>query len=90
MPQRRRGSALFLYLVRDLPGRVRRAGEELFLCVDDVGEGLAVFYRAGDVDDAADVRAAVAYEDADPGFFLGDVLLFRVYPLSREVAAAVV
>ena len=39
----------------------------------------------------ADVGAAVADEDADPGFFLGDVLLFGwIDPFFGEVAAAVV
>ena len=79
----------FLYLVRYLAGGVRRTGEKLLLGVDDVGERLAVLHRARNVDDAADVRAAVADENADPGLFLGDVLLFGVDPLLREVAAPV-
>jgi len=81
---------LFLYLVRYLPRRVGGTGEELLLGVDDVGECLAVFHRAGDVDDPADVGAAVADEDAHPGLLLGYVPLFGVYPLPGEVAAAVV
>ena len=70
------------------------AGEEVVLHIDHVGEALGVLPHRRHVHDAADVDAAVAHEDPDPGeFFRADSLSGRLFldqgrPAGRQTAMA--
>ena len=55
--------------------------------MNHVAQGQGVFDDPRHVDHAADVGAAAADEDADLRFFLGDVLLRRVYAFLGQPSA---
>ena len=76
--------------VGDLLGGVRRAGEELLLRVDHVGQRQGVLHDLGDVDDPADVRAAMADEDGDLRLFPGNILFLGINPFPGQVPPPVV
>ena len=73
--------------VRYLLGIVGGAGEQAFLGVNDVVQPGGVFDHGGNVDHPADIRAAVAHENAHLGFLFRNIPFLRIDALPAQLAA---
>ena len=70
-------SLFSLMAVQDLVLGVGRTGKQVLVGQDHPRQGGHEFGKFRDVDDPADIDAAVADKDAHPGFLTGDVHLRR-------------
>ena len=71
-------------------GGIRSTGKQLFLSIDNIGQGQGIIHRGRNIHYSSDIRPTMAHKDAYLWLLPGDIPFRRVHPFFGQLPSSVV